>query len=210
MLISSQSLSFLTQTKDNLQNSYENIDIHALLASQNTGDLRFSSVLRASATFPFVMPMVTIPTEPQIQLMDAGIRDNYGGKTTLEFIDALKDWIKENTSGVIIVQIRDLKKVFYDETYRQISFIDKLTLPFGNMYQNFPRVQDFNQEGMYRISSDAFEFPIDQISFNLLEKKADRISLSWHLTKQEKLKIHKAFYSTENQASLKRLELLLE
>ena len=209
LLISSQSLSFLTQTKDNLQNSYENIDIHALLSNQNTGDLRFSSVLRASATFPFVMPMVTIPTEPEIQLMDAGIRDNYGGKTTLEFIDALKDWIKENTSGVIIVQIRDLKKVFSDETYKQISFLDKLTLPFGNMYKNFPRVQDFNQEGMYRISSGAFEFPIDQISFNLLEKKADRISLSWHLTKQEKAKIHEAFYSTENQASLQRLSELL-
>ncbi len=62
---------------------------------------------------------------------------------------------------------------------------------------------------MFRISSGAFEFPIDQISFNLLENKSDRISLSWHLTKQEKAKIHEAFYSAENQASLQRLSELL-
>ena len=88
--------------------------------------------------------------------------------------------------------------------------MDKFTLPFGNMYKNFPRVQDFNQDELLKLSKDAFDFPLDKVSFNLLEKKLDRISLSWHLTRQEREKVQKAFFSKENQQSLKVLEGLLE
>lgn len=210
VLISSQSFSFLTNNHSSHLNSCENIDFHDLLESQQTENIRFTSVLRASATFPFVMPMISLPTSPEIQLMDAGIRDNYGGKTTLEYLHSLKDWIAENTSGVIIVQIRDVKKVREDEVYKQVSFLDKITLPFGNMYKNFPKIQDFNQDEMLKVSKDAFSFPIDVVSFNLLEKKLDRISLSWHLTRQEKAKIRKAFLSQQNQKSLETLEGLLK
>lgn len=210
LLISSQSLRFLTNNSTSEFNSCENIDFHDLLSKQNSNKVRFTSVMRASASFPFVMPMISLPTNPSVQIMDAGIRDNYGGKTTMEFLYTMKDWIKENTSGVIIVQIRDVKKVRDDEVYKQISFMDKFTLPFGNMYKNFPRVQDFNQDELLKLSKDAFDFPLDKVSFNLLEKKLDRISLSWHLTRQEREKVQKAFFSKENQQSLKVLEGLLE
>jgi len=210
LLISSQSLRFLTTNSSATYNSVENIDFHDLLSKQNGDKMRFTSVLRASATFPFVMPMISMPTSPEIQLMDAGIRDNYGGKTTMEFLYTMQDWIEENTSGVIILQIRDVKKVRDDEIYKQVSFMDKFTLPFGNMYKNFPRVQDFNQDEMMKISAEAFAFPVDRVSFNLLEKKLDRISLSWHLTRQEREKVEKAFFSKENQQSLKVLKGLLE
>ena len=209
LLISSQSLRFLTNNAKEKLNSCENLDFHDLLSKQKGEDIRFTSVLRASATFPFVMPMISLPTSPGIQLMDAGIRDNYGGKTTMEFLYAMQDWIKENTSGVIIVQIRDVKKVRADEVYNEVSFMDKFTLPFGNMYKNFPKVQDFNQDELLKISSEAFSFPVDLVSFNLLEKKLERISLSWHLTRLERGKIQKAFFSKENQRSLKELKELL-
>ncbi len=212
LLIASQPLNFLTGNYNataemNLSN--ENIDFLTFFDQQRAEDVRFSSVMRASATFPFVMPMVTMPTQPQIQLMDAGIRDNYGGKTTMEFLDVMSDWIEANTSGVIILQIRDTKKILKNMTYTHFSFIDKLTMPFGNMYKNFPRTQDFDQEELIRIGSEGFNFPVDQISFNLREKKEDRISLSWHLTKNEKEKIKKAFQSTLNTNAFEHLKRLL-
>ena len=46
-------------------------------------------------------------------------------------------------------------------------------------------------------------------SFNLRENKTDRISLSWHLTKNEKQKIERAFKSSSNQLSLQKLKNLL-
>ena len=212
LLISSQHTDFLMASyggANYMTSSNENIDYHSLLSHQNTQDIRFSSVLRASATFPFVMPMVTLPTYPEVQLMDAGIRDNYGAKTMMEYLFSMKDWIKENTSGVIVLQIRDTKKVLDDETYRQISFIDKITLPFGNMYKNFPRVQDYNQDELMNLGANSLGFPIDLISFNLREKQGDRISLSWHLTKQEKKRINNAFKSKKNQHALAQLKRIL-
>ena len=40
--------------------------------------------------FPMCYQWSSLPTEPPIELMDAGLRDNYGLKTSLEFIRLLK------------------------------------------------------------------------------------------------------------------------
>jgi hypothetical protein len=212
LLISSQCLSFLTENKNspgNLSISYENLDYQTFFRQNQPQKMRFSSVMRASATFPFIMPMMTMPTSPGMQLMDAGIRDNYGSKTALEYMFALKKWIKENTSGVVILEIRDTKKILNKEYYDHISLTDKLTLPFGNMYNNFPRTQDFDQEQMLKMATYGFSFPVDIVTFNLRENRTDRISLSWHLTKQEKNKIKNALNSASNKEALERLKKLL-
>lgn len=213
LLISSQNLNFLTSEyseKGKTEKSYENIDYQSFFSEVQPNDIRFSSVMRSSSTFPFVMPMMTMPSSPEIQLMDAGIRDNYGGKVTIEFLHILNDWISENTSGVIILQIRDTQKLLKDKTYKPVSFIDKLTMPFGNMYKNFPRTQDFDQEQLFNVGLKQFTFPVDFVTFNLRESEVDRISLSWHLSSQEKLKIENAFMSEQNQLSLKRFKALID
>ena len=206
--ISSQNLSYIV-SKRNGNSAFENIDYQTFFKGNNPNSIRFSSVLRANATFPLVMPMITMPTKPEIQLMDAGIRDNYGGKVTIDYLFAMREWIKKNTSGVIIVETRDTKRILNDESYNDISLLDKITLPFGNMITNFTRTQDFDQEQLIKLYSKSFDFPVDMVTFNLRERSKDRISLSWHLTKREKRKIAKAFYSIENQAMLAKLEALL-
>jgi predicted acylesterase/phospholipase RssA len=213
LFISSQSTNFLTSSNysdHQFMNSFENVDIHSLLDNQETSNIRFTSALRASATFPFVMPMMTLPTFPEVQLMDAGIRDNYGSKTMMLFLHVMEDWIKNNTSGVIVVQIRDTRKLFKDETFKEVSFLDKITLPFGNMYKNFPKVQDYNQDELIKLGSKSLDFPVDIVTFNLLERKSDRISLSWHLTTQEKNKIYSALKSESNQYAFRKLERLMK
>lgn len=211
LLISSQSLAFLCSNKNasgNLTNMYENIDFQSFFKG-NT-DVRFLSVLRMNATFPLVLPMVSMPTNPEMHVMDAGVRDNYGGKITMEYLFALQDWIKENTSGVILVKIRDTKKILKGETVRKVSLLNKFTLPFGNMYDNFPRTQDFDQDELFKLGVQGFDFPVNLVIFNLRESKKDRISLSWHLTANEKLKIKKALYSPSNKEASKQLRMLLK
>ena len=52
-------------------------------------------------------------------------------------------------------------------------------------------------------------FPVDFISFNLLEEQKKRISLTWHLTGQEKSRVHRAFFSRGNKYALHQLERLM-
>lgn len=209
LLISSQNLNFMVNKRNN-HSSYENIDYQTFMKKNNPNEIRFSTVLRANATFPFIMPMITLPTKPEIQLMDAGIRDNYGGKVTVDYLFALSEWISKNTSGVIIVETRDTKRILNDESYHDVSLMDKITLPFGNMITNFTRTQDFDQEQLMKLCSKSFNFPVDIVTFNLREKSKDRISLSWHLTTKEKQKIENAFKSKENQLSLAKLKELIQ
>jgi len=191
-------------------NSYENVDYMSFFENQEPEKISYTSVMRSSATFPFVMPMVTLPISTGIQLMDAGLRDNYRGKITSEYINALDDWIKKNTSGVIIVQLHDTQKILANEKSKTVSLFNKFTLSFWNMYSNFPRTQDFNQDQIFKKLEHNLEYLLDVISFNQRQDSKDKISLSWHLTKQEKVKIIKAFDSPANQNALKKLILLLE
>jgi GTP-binding protein EngB required for normal cell division len=148
------------------------------------------------------MPMVSLPTTPETHIMDAGLRDNYGGKVTIEYLFALKNWIQENTSGVIIVEMRDTKRILNKQKVNKITLIDKLKVPFSNMMDNFDRTQDYDQEQLMELSKTSFEFPVDIVTFNLRESVDDRISLSWHLTRREKEKIKSAMSSLENQNAL--------
>jgi hypothetical protein len=213
LLISNHNLSFLCANKEvpqGMTSAYENIDYQSFFADNKCGNIRYSSILRMCATFPFVLPMVSMPTKPTMHIMDAGLRDNYGGKVSLELLFSLRNWIKKNTSGVIFLQIRDTKKVLKGDIVRKVSLIDKFTLPFGNMYGNFPKTQDFDQEEMMRIAVARLGFKVNFVTFNLLEEQKKRISLSWHLTSQEKARVNKAFYSRGNKFAMFELNRLLK
>ena len=67
--------------------------------------------------FLIVLPNVWLPSEPVIDVMDAGLRDNFGQETTLRFLSSFDDWIKENTRGVLILQIRDRKAGGWEAPY---------------------------------------------------------------------------------------------
>ena len=214
LLISSQNMGFLHSNfsldeRVGMNPQVENIEYLKYFRNNNPEELAFTSVLRMSATFPYIMPMVTMPTDPGMQIMDAGIRDNYGTKTTAKYLLSLRKWIKENTSGVIILKIRDSKKTLIGENYEEIGMIEKLFLPFGNMYGNFPRVQDFDQDELLSSTIRTLDYPIQVFSLNLREEFKDRIALSWHLTKQEKLKIIQALDSESNKKEIERLLLLI-
>ena len=71
-----------------------------------------------NATYPYILPSVWLPTHPVIDVMDAGLRDNYGQETSLRFLHVFKDWINENTSGVLIIQIRAMQKGSWATPYK--------------------------------------------------------------------------------------------
>lgn len=64
---------------------------------------------RMSASFPFVLPAVELPTTPPLRVVDAGYYDNFGVGVAAEWLfekDNMK-WVRENCSGVVVIQIRD-------------------------------------------------------------------------------------------------------
>jgi hypothetical protein len=185
--------------------------------------LRFLSALRMSATFPYITPNTTLPTEPPIQIMDAGISDNFGMNDAFRFMYSFKDWIAANTSGVIFVSIRDSPKLGNIQPKTGQTIVDDITQPISSVYNNFENFQDINTDLLIGQARAWFPLPISRVdleyqaeSYVPILQKMDsirqnnaRASLSWRLTTREKEGIVNAIHSTDNQAELKRLKALL-
>ncbi|MNJ86079.1 Patatin-like phospholipase [compost metagenome] len=213
IMISSLGLSFMMDSASpspETNQVQEDIDIHLLLKRQKSDKLRLSSALRMNASFPYVLPMTSLPTKPEIQLMDAGARDNFGTKLTVRWLKVLESWISKNTRGVVILQIRDNKRIMYNEQTRSFGLFDKFTAPISNVFSNFPRIQDYDQDELLSLALDKYDVPVQMVNLNLRELQKDRISLSWHLTKREKLKVLAAIKRSSNVKEFERYRKLIE
>ncbi|HTE09387.1 MAG TPA: patatin-like phospholipase family protein, partial [Chitinophagaceae bacterium] len=133
MIISTQPVSFLMMPHHDSTRAIvpdpDEVDFAALFAKQDPMNMRLLTALRMNATFPYVLPNVWLPSKPVIDVMDAGLRDNYGPETTLRFIDVFKDWLKENTAGVIMLQIRDRKAGGWDDPFESGDISELATKP---------------------------------------------------------------------------------
>jgi hypothetical protein len=73
--------------------------------------LRLSTAVRAQANFPYVLPSTELPSlgpgEPRLRVVDAGYYDNEGVDLAGAWIFAHRDWLRAETAGVLLVQIRD-------------------------------------------------------------------------------------------------------
>jgi hypothetical protein len=91
----------------------EGFDIFSLSAVEffrlfpDAWDFRLSTAVRMSATFPLVSPAVSLPTTPPRRVVDAGYYDNYGVNLAALWVSQNQDWLVDNTSGVVLIQVRD-------------------------------------------------------------------------------------------------------
>ena len=184
------------------------VELSRFFARQDAMNMRFTSALRTNATFPYVLPAASLPSEPAIEVMDAGIRDNYGVMNSMQFLFTFKDWIKENTSGVIVLQIRDTYKKPEVENNSVKTVMEKLSAPMRNLNGNFLLMQDYNLDRYEQYARSWYDGPLDFVLFQVPESQS-RVSLSWHLTEKEKNYLKAAVKSPDNQAALQKLKTLL-
>jgi hypothetical protein len=214
LLISSQPISYLSNNIPDLNvrtnAGVENVEFTRLFAKQDAWNLHFTSALRMNATFPYIMPMVSLPTTPHIEVMDAGIRDNYGIKTSIQYVYTFRKWIEENTSRVILIQLRDQQKNMGEVKGKTASLFSRLLAPFGVFYDNFTSVQDFNHDQLIQHSSSWFGGNLEVITISLPHHDEEPISLSWHLTKLEKRKVLRSIHRKQNKVAIQRLLELLQ
>src|SRR5204863_5660019 len=126
MMICTQPISFMMKpllyAADPMA-SPDAVDFTAMFAKQDPLNIRLLSALRMNATFPYILPNVWLPSDPVIDVMDAGLRDNFGQQTSLRFINFFKEWLQQNTSEVILIQIRDRQLGDWERPYEPNSIL---------------------------------------------------------------------------------------
>jgi hypothetical protein len=211
LILSSQPMSFLEP--DPLSRragsiTSEGTDYHRLFRNHFPEKTRLSSALRMNATFPFVMPAVNLPTEPPIEVLDAGLRDNFGVKTTIDYLRTFRNWIETNTSGVLIIRVRDTPASRPVKDLNP-SLWGRFSAPLGTVYGNFTRMQEYSNDKLLgQFLSDA-NFPVRLIDFELSFSEEERISLSWHLTRREKEAIRHGMLQPTNTLAAEELRAII-
>jgi hypothetical protein len=234
LFISPQNISYMTKThtEESLTNKIKGIEFLRFYKEQDAQSLSFLSGLRMSATFPYITPNVELPSDPAMEIMDAGLADNFGIRDAVKFLFVFQDWINANTSGVILISIRDSEKEQEIEKKMQASIFQKMTSPIGSLYNNWDYMQDLNNDNILELTGDLYNGNLNLVEFqyipqppkinkplNAAQKKAieekekeqeRRAALSWHLTTREKESIKRTILEENNQKAFRKLKAILE
>jgi len=228
LYISSQTVSYMGGAYPNPNpetKKIRGIDFIRLFQDHGSQDLRFLSALRMNATFPYITPNISLPTDPKIEIMDSGFSDNFGVSDAVHFLHVFRNWISENTSGVIILSVRDSPQEFAIEKRSERTFTERLFNPIRSIYNNWWNIQDLNNDHKielartwykgriyrvnleYNLASPILDYESDVNRFKHV--KFERASLNWRLTSREKKSIKENINSVANQKALRRLIFLL-
>ena len=186
------------------------IDFGRLLEKQDAGNLLFSSALRMNATFPYILPNVYLPTTPAIEVMDAGFRDDFGIKSAARYLHVFRDWIREHTSGIVLVEIWAFDRVREIPPSNNQGVVESIFSPLGIAGQLID-LQYYEHDNSIGLLYDLLgENMLEIVRFTYHPSQRDKeATISFHLTEREKQDILQAMFLPENQQSLQKLQKLL-
>ena len=214
LIISTQPVSFMMQGWQDTTRipvmDPDVIDFASFFSKQDPYNLRILTALRMNATFPIVLPNVWLPSNPVIDVMDAGLRDNYGQETSLRFLEAFDDWIAANTSGVLLIQIRDRSPGGWEYPYMSDDITDHATKPFLLLQHNWFKMMEYFQNDMLSYYSEHPGRIIHKVLFQYAtDKEENKAALNFHLSKREQKDIVTSVNSVANAESFEKLKKLL-
>lgn len=224
LIISPHSMSYLGSSRlGKLPNEKrQSIDFVRFFENHDPQNLRFLSALRMSATFPFITPNVQLPSNPVMETMDTGLSDNFGVQDALRFMYVFQDWIRENTSGVLLITIRDSEKNLEIPSTEPPRILEKIFTPLKNIYSNWDNVQTIQNEVLFNYMAESMPFQIDRVEFEYAPEKVQleeltgsqevmqRASLNWRLTAREKKSILESIYTPANQSAIEKIRSTFE
>ncbi|HET9826442.1 MAG TPA: hypothetical protein VFP87_13975, partial [Chitinophagaceae bacterium] len=211
MVISTQPVRFMMRGRQDTVHipnmDPDAIDFTKFFCKQDPYNLSILTALRMNATFPIVLPNVWLPSEPVIDVMDAGLRDNYGQETALRFLENFDDWIQRNTSGVLLIQLRDREAGGWENPYYSDNMSDHITKPFFLLQHNWYKMMEYFQNDLLSYYSKNLPYNFYKISLQYVaDKEETKAALNFHLTQSEKTNIAFALNSEYNRSSIQQVQ----
>ncbi|HND16267.1 MAG TPA: hypothetical protein PLQ17_05235 [Saprospiraceae bacterium] len=214
LIISPLDVSYMTQAPyhaDSTRLPKDGIEFRDYFRSMQADSLSFLSALRMNCTYPFILPNVFLPTIPAMEVMDAGFNDNFGISVAYRYIWNYKEWLKENTAGIIIIQMAANDTRTEKNIQSNKGIIESLFSPLG-FTRTIVKHQQYEQDNYIRSMMDYFGTAnVHVLPFIYQPQQInERASMSFHLTQREKADLHRSLSTPENIASFRRYEQLFK
>lgn len=150
LYISAIPATYLTRSYNfdgSLEDGVSGIDFRRFFREQDADSLLFVTALRMNASFPMITPYVRLPSSPPMELIDAGVADNYGLETASRYLRHFAKWFRDNTAGLMLLQIRDSRLQSMDlPKYHSKNFVKQLLDPIGSTYSAYYMSNDLSTE----------------------------------------------------------------
>ena len=209
LLVASQPVSYLTQPEFSIGETapiIDAVDFSSFYSGQNPYNLRLTSALRMNATFPFILPVVKLPSRPRMNIMDAGLSDNFGIDLSSRYLFALRDWIKANTSDAILLQIRDTRENDVSSSSDESSLANMITDPVFVIQNKWEALQSYAQDYLKDFSKSSDIGNLHFVTLQYVPKQSKKVAaLNFHITQKEKEDLFMSVYNQENKAAIDTL-----
>jgi hypothetical protein len=214
LMVSGQPVGYLTQPEYSLSSQappIDAVDFATFFAQQDPYNLRITSALRMNATFPFVLPVVRFPSQPRMNIMDAGLRDNFGVEAASRYLHVLRKWMQNNTREVVFLSIRDSREYDISSSTDQGSLGSMIADPLFVIHNKWEAFQSYThgyiKDYVPYYLGDKLKF----ISLYYVPKQPKKaVALNFHLTQKEKEDLNQSIYYTGNQKAMDSLLRILK
>jgi hypothetical protein len=184
-------------------------------------DLRLGTAVRMSATFPYVMPAIEIPTSPALRTVDAGYYDNHGVNLAALWLLDHAQAIRQHVPRVILIEIpgglATLAKLGPCNARRSwlAGGLWALTTPIEGILSGRDAVSAYDNDELVEILSStlntpdhperfqsiAFEPPYKVPGCGSCARPDDEVPLSWYITPADAQRLREGMESDDNRAN---------
>jgi hypothetical protein len=155
-----------------------------------------------NATFPYVLPVVKMPSEPEMNIMDAGLRDNFGSEVAFRYLYAMRNWIKANHKKVILLQIRDTRENELFPPSEMNTLASLVSNPLFAIQNKWESFQSYNHSYLKEYASSLFGDDLQMLNMAYIPEHFEKsAALNFHLTTKEKKDLLKSIYHPQNVAA---------
>jgi len=152
-----------------------------------------------------------MPSAPEMNIMDAGLRDNFGTESAMRYLSTFRQWIQENVSEVVYIQIRDTRQYEPSKGNEQNSMSGMMLDPMFAIQQKWSAFQTYHQSYLEDYLMDCF--PKEQfrkITLQYIPQDKDKsAALNFHLTGREKKDLLESVMNADNQKGFAAIAKML-
>lgn len=206
LMMSSLPVGYLTRPAYSIYNdstaAIDAIDFATFFKNQNPYKMRLTTALRMNATFPYILPVVRLPSDPEMNIMDAGLRDNFGMEVAFRYIYTMSGWIKANHKKVILLQIRDTREATLFPQSEMNTLSRMVSNPLFAIQAKWESFQSYNHSYLKDYASAVFGDELQMVSMEYIPDHFEKsAALNFHLTNKEKKGLMRSVYHPRNVRS---------
>ena len=210
LLMSALPVAYLTRPRFSLTDTFnppiDAVDYAAFFAKQSPMNVRLTTALRINATFPYILPAVRMPSQPRMNLMDAGLRDNFGAETAMRYIQSIRPWAERNGRRIIYLQIRDTREHEVFPPTDQATLGAMITDPLTVIQHKWEPFQSYTHNYLRDAAQPTGDTAFSVVTLQYVPRiEKQTATLNFHLSQREKEDLAASIFHPQNRAATARL-----